>query len=292
MIRSMTAFARVTTGAKDRQWTVEIRSVNHRYFDFSAKLPQSLNALESKIRDLVNSEVKRGKINISISREAAENEAGKISLNQPLLKVYAGMARQLRKQFGLKGDLTVAEMLALPGIFISESVLQAPEKEWTTVEKVLKQVLKQAVAAKELEGAKLAKDISGRLKTIAGAVGKIEALAKGRTEIIYQKLTERVAKLLDEKEKDPERAYREVAFLAERSDVTEEIVRLRGHLDLFASRMKSQAETGRELDFLCQEMHREINTIGSKSQLFEISTEVVFVKSELEKIREQVQNIE
>lgn len=292
MVRSMTAFARVNAGAKGRRWSVEIRSVNHRYFDFSAKLPQSLNVLETKIRDLVNSEIKRGKVNINISRDSAEDEVRNISLNKPLLKTYEGMIRRLRKQFKLKGDPALADILALPGIFASESSQDAPEKDWAVLEKVLKQVLKQTVAAKELEGGKLARDIAGRLKSIVAAVDKIEMLAKDRTEIIYQKLSERVAKLLEESGKDPERTYREVAFLAERSDVTEEVVRLRGHLDLFASRLKGPSESGRELDFLCQEMHREINTIGSKSQLFEISTEVVFVKSELEKIREQVQNIE
>jgi len=160
------------------------------------------------------------------------------------------------------------------------------------LKKILKQTLAQAIKAKELEGRKLAVDMEKRLIAICRAIEKIEQHARGQSQHVFQKLSERVDLLLAEKEKDMDRMRREVAFLADRSDITEEIVRMKSHLDLFRSRLKNSTEIGRELDFLCQEMNREVNTMGSKAQLFEIATEVVFVKGEIEKIREQIQNIE
>ncbi len=292
MIRSMTAFSRTAGSAKEGRWTVEIRSINHRYFDFSVKLPSALGALEGKVRDAVNAGIKRGKVTVTVSRGEGEGQVNEISLNEELADSYLAMGRKLEKKYGLRNEWTVCDFLRLPGILTAETEEREPEKDWKTLEKVLKRAVAQAIRAKAEEGRKLAKDIAERVKALGGAVEKVERASKGRAEAIFKKLSERVEQLLGEKEKDPDRMLREVAFLAERSDVTEEIVRLRSHLELFEKRLGEDCEAGRELDFLCQELHREINTIGSKSQLFEVSTEVVFMKGEVEKIREQIQNIE
>jgi uncharacterized protein (TIGR00255 family) len=288
----MTAFARIAGGAKEGNWVVEIRSINHRYFDFSVKLPMALGSLENRIRDFVNSGIRRGKVTAGISYDQGEDQVNTISLNEDLVKAYISMGNKLSKKYGIRNEVTVGDFFRLPGILATESKAHDPEKDWKTLEKILKRALAQVVRSKEEEGRKLAKDILERLRAVRQAVLKIESSSKGRTEVTRKKLSERIDQLLAEKDRDAERLNREVVFLAERSDVTEEVVRLKSHLDLFERRLKEDSEAGRELDFLCQELHREVNTIGSKAQLFEISTEVVFIKGEIEKIREQVQNIE
>lgn len=292
MTRSMTSFARAVGSAKENHWAVEIRSVNHRYFEFSVKLPPAVNALENQVRDLVKSDLKRGKIMVSVSRDGESAKDRRLAFDDEAVSFYIGSLQKLKKRFKLSGEVTVSDVLRFPGAFINEESQEDPEEQWTSIKKVLTRALTEAGKSRELEGGKLAQDILQRLDTIEQTVKKIEKLSKAEPERLRKKLQERVEQLLADRTKDSERLEREVAFLAERSDITEETVRLRSHLALFRSRLKAEGEVGRELDFLCQEMNREINTMGSKSQLFEISTEVVSVKGELEKIREQIQNIE
>lgn len=292
MIRSMTAFARLTADGRRGRWIVEIRSLNHRYFEFSLRLPGALNALETAIRDLVQSEVRRGKITVAVSQDSEEEKFKAVSLDEAVVRHYLAAIRRLKRRFRLTDDVSLADLLKLPGIFKMESLEGEPEKVWPDLKKIMQRTLLQLVKAKEAEGRRLAADIRKRLQTIAKSVARIETLSKGSAERVYKKLAERLDQLLAEKEKDPDRVHREAAFLAERSDITEEVVRMKSHLELFGSRLNGNTEAGRELDFLCQEMNREVNTMGSKAQLFDISTEVVFVKGELEKIREQIQNIE
>ena len=292
MIRSMTAYAQVTTPAREGSWVVEIRGLNHRYFEFSLKIPPALSPLENSIRELVQSEIRRGKVTVAVSQETARDKFQGLSLDETAARFYLTALYKLKKKFHLKDEISLGDLLKLPGIFTAESSLENPEKYWASLKKVLKKALAKSIRAKEEEGRKLAIDMLGRLEKIAGAVHKIETHAVGRMQHLFKKLSGRVDLLLAEKEKDLERVHREAAFLAERSDISEEVVRMKSHLELFRSKLKGGSEVGRELDFLCQEMNREVNTMASKAQHFEISTEVVFVKGELEKIREQIQNIE
>ena len=292
MIRSMTAFTRVSSSAREGHWTIEIRCLNHRYFEFSLKIPPFLNSLEGPIRELVQQKVARGKVFVGIAKDAGGQKFDEIALHEPAVKFYLAAAQKMKKHFGLNGHLSVADILHLPGIFNAESALEDAEKSWPRLRKVLAKALDQTVLAKQREGKTLALDVQARLDKIQKAVARIEGEAKDASSRIFKKLSERLETLLGEKEKDDERFYREAAFLAERSDITEEIVRMKSHLGLFKSRLVQDSEVGRELDFLCQEMNREVNTMSSKAQLFEISTAVVFIKGELEKIREQIQNIE
>ncbi len=292
MIRSMTAFVRLAAPARHGNWVIEIRSLNHRFFEFSLKLPPALNLLEGRIRDMVQESMRRGKITVAISQDNHDDRVKSLTIDEDVVQLYFSAVGKIKKRFKLAGEITVADVLKLPGVFTNEESQVDPEKSWPSLKKVLKQALDQATHAKHEEGGKLAKDIHERLKKISEAVDSIEELASGQAERTFKRISERLDMLISEKEKDPARFEREVAFLAERSDITEEIVRIKSHLELFHKRLKGDAEIGRELDFLCQEMNREINTMGSKSQLFDISTKVVFVKGELEKIREQIQNIE
>lgn len=292
MIRSMTAFSRKSLPIREAHWVVEIRSLNHRFFEFSLKTPSFLNSLEGRVRDLVHAEIKRGKVMVNISQESDSKKPKAVSIDESVAKLYINAAQKLKKQYSLEGELTVQELIKVPGIFTAERSSEDPEKYWPGIKRLLKQGLDQALEAKQVEGAKLAKDIDERLAKIQKSVQKIEKLSQGRAKRVFDKLSERMEALLEDKEKDQDRLYREAAILAERSDITEEVVRLRSHIELFGNKIKKKGEVGRELDFLCQEMNREINTMGSKSQLFDIATEVVVVKGEIEKIREQVQNIE
>ncbi len=288
----MTAFARAGAPPRQGNWNIEIRSVNHRYFEFSLKIPSALAALENRVRERVQPALRRGKITVSISQELSKEQSKSLSIDEKAARFYLDSIQKLKKKFKLAGDVSVGDLLRLPGIFGTEDKETDPEKEWLQISKVLTQALEQSVKARQAEGKKLGQDIEARLEVITKAVGKIEHYASGASEKIFKKLQGRIADLLNESTLDTERVHREAAFLAERVDITEELVRMKSHLELFSRRLKTDGEVGRELDFLCQEMNREVNTMGSKSQFFEISTEVILIKGELEKIREQIQNIE
>ncbi|MCI0596976.1 MAG: YicC family protein, partial [candidate division Zixibacteria bacterium] len=272
--------------------TVEIKSLNHRYFEFSLRLPPPLSSLENRIRDLVQSRIGRGKVMVAVSHDVQNGTEKAISLDESALRFYTSAVQKLKKKYRLQGELTVSDLLKLPGIFTVEQAGEDPERVWAGLKKILEQAVAGAVRSKESEGKRLAADVEKRLTKIEASVRKIETLALGRAEHIYRKLSERIDALLARKEADTERVHREAAFLAERSDITEEMVRLRSHLKVFKQRLAGARDVGRELDFLCQEMNREINTVASKAQMFDISSEVIFVKGEIEKIREQIQNIE
>ena len=291
MMRSMTAFGR-SSGSKKNRWQVEIRSVNHRFFEFSAKVPSMLNSLENKIKEAVQAKIPRGKVTVLVTSDTEQFRYNGLAINDQAIEFYIYNAKKLRKRFGLKDELSVSDLIKLPGVFATGKSEEDSEKSWPEIKKVLDHAIKLTIHSKEIEGGKLAVDIFQRLQQVSKAVKKIKAQAEGQTERIFKKLKERVDQLISEKSSDQERFHREVAFLADRSDITEELVRMSSHLDLFQKKIKQETEVGRELDFLCQEMNREVNTMASKAQLFEISTEVVFIKGELEKIREQIQNIE
>jgi uncharacterized protein (TIGR00255 family) len=288
----MTAYARAASPVKEGGWQAEIRSINSRYFEFSLKISPALNALENRVREMAQASMRRGKVTLSIFQEGPEDRVDSLGFDEKKISFYLTQIKKVKKKYKIQGELTISDLVKLPGIIgVEENSLDA-EKVWPSLKKVLTKALEEAKKAKRTEGAKLAKDIEARLQSIAKAVNTIEKETTGRAERLKAKLVDKIQALVSDKTLDADRLEREVAFMAERTDITEEIVRLRSHLDLFKKRLQQENEVGKELDFLCQELNREINTMGSKSQHFEISTEVVFVKGELEKIREQIQNIE
>lgn len=292
MIKSMTSFARTSLTAKEDGWVVEIRSVNHRFFEFSVRTPSSLSSLEAKIREFVQGKIKRGKVTLNISQDNGAKKHDQLFVDEEAAKFYTKSVQELKKKFKLEGELLIGDLLKMPGLFTTEPQAVNPEKVWPSLKRAIDKTLTDALKARSIEGAKLAKDMTSRLDTITKSAKAIERLAKNRTSKVFAKISEKVDALIGDKDLDADRIHREVAFMAERTDITEELVRLDSHLSLFKEKLKEDKEVGRELDFICQEMNREINTISSKSQLFEIATEVIAVKGELEKIREQVQNIE
>lgn len=294
MIRSMTAFARVAdSSAREGNWVIEIRSLNNRYLDLSFRLAPLLVPYESEIRELVQAQIRRGKVSLNIFQDASEEEAQEMELDDTAVERYMTAIKKLQKKHKLASQLALSDVVRLPGIFKIKKDAKDSLQIWARVQKLIHKGLDQAIKSKQEEGRKLSLDVHKRLDMVAKAVDKIEKVGHGRSEQIAKRLKDRIDTLLKEYPiQEDERFFREVAFLAEKSDVTEEIVRMKSHLELFTSKLKTKGEVGRELDFLCQEMNREMNTIGSKSQHFDIATDVIFVKGELEKIREQIQNIE
>ena len=292
MIRSMTAFARVSLAASGKHWVVEIKSLNQRYFELSLRLPPAMSPFESQVRSLVQPVMRRGKIALSIAEEGRNNESLTYELDQDQVKAYLASAKKIKAKFKLEGKLTVEEIMRLPGVVKEKAAGEAQAWDWAKLSGLLKKALDKAIRHKEEEGEKLDEDFRQRLDRIAKTMHKIETLVKGNQKIYFEKLKNRLKDLLGDEKLDTDRLYREVAFLAERSDITEETVRMKSHLELFEKWLGRQGEIGRELDFLCQEMNREANTMASKAQLFEVSQEAIAIKSEIEKIREQVQSVE
>lgn len=293
MIRSMTCFSRGSRVFAGRTWNFELKSVNQKYFELSLRIPQILMGYETEIRNLVHASIERGKVSLNISdTEDSSGEARQV-LNQTQIDYYLSASAKLRKEHGLQGELQVSDLLRLPGT-IHDAASETRKVEWKELEKPLNSLLKEALNHREEEGKRLAIDIQGRLADIQKLVLKIEVAAKKNVRHSFENLKKRMLEILRESgtNSEPDRIYREAAILAERSDITEEVVRMKSHLELFIGKMKLASAVGRSLDFICQEMNREANTMGSKAQLFEISKEVIQLKSEIEKIREQVQNIE
>lgn len=293
MIRSMTAFARSPDTGAGKGWEIEIRSVNHRFFEFSFKAPSNIASYEARIKAIAQTKLRRGKVMISISSSSGEDDwAKKVTIDETLVSSYLNAVSALKEKMKLSGELSLRDILMLPKVFSTEREEELTEELWQPLEREVKAALDIMVENRQTEGRKLADDMRARLASIEKACAAVRALSAGQSGRIMSRLSERIQALLKDKEMDQDRLYREVAFLVERGDITEELVRLESHLRLFHDRLDSDQEVGRELDFLCQEVNREINTLGSKSQVFDISTEVIHMKTELEKIREQVQNIE
>lgn len=292
MIRSMTAFARVTLPAGGKHWIVEIRSLNQRYFELSLRLPPQMFQFEPQVRQLVQSLMRRGKVSLSISEEGRNGESHTYEIDTQQVRQYLESAKKIQKKFRLEGKLCVEDVMTLPGVVKEKIANDLHAWTWPKLSAFLKKALDKAIVHKEEEGAKLEKDFRLRLGKILKTTQQIEALVHGSQKAYFEKLKERLKALLGDQKIEEERLFREVALLAERSDITEETVRMKSHLDLFGKWLSRQGEIGRELDFLCQEMNREANTMASKAQLFEVSKESIAVKSEIEKIREQVQNVE
>lgn len=292
MLRSMTGYGRSQKMVGGRDILVEIRAVNHRYFEFSARVPRVYGYLEEKMKSFVQSRVSRGKIDVNVTVFTVEGQDAVVELNKSLAQGYLGALRSASDEFQLKDDLSLSVLSRFPDIF---SVRKAPEDEeviWEAVKTVAEEALERFVLMREKEGEKMYQDISGRLDTIEGWVGDVEKLSPETTKAYRERLYAKLSEVLEGNGIDENRILTEAAVFSERVAVDEETVRLRSHLHQYRSLLDAGEPVGRKLDFLTQEVNREINTIGSKAQDLAITRIVVDLKSEVEKIREQIQNIE
>lgn len=292
MIKSMTGFGRSEQTIDDRLITVEIKSVNHRYFEFSCKTTRGYAFLEERVKGFLNKKISRGKVDVYVSVGADDERPATVKVNHNLALGYVHALQELNITYGLKDDTTVSTIARYNDIF---SVHKTPENEdviWEAVEVVLSDATQKFISMRETEGEKMRDDILNRSKAILDYVSVVEEKSPQTVAEYRQKLTERMNELLSSTTVDEQRILTEAAIYADKVAVSEETVRLRSHFDQLECIMKNEEAVGRKIDFILQEMNRETNTIGSKVQNAQLAHVVVDMKAELEKIREQVQNIE
>ncbi len=292
MIKSMTGFGQASGGRSPFKWAVELRSWNHRFFECSTRLPNVLSGLDERIRDLLNSHIKRGKITVSIALKSKPNESNGLVLDQKKIDFYIKTMRKIQKKHRLGDNLSVGALMNVPNLFIVDHKEYTPEQYWSSLKPVLGEAVKSLLNAKAKEGIALTKDMKKRMDIILNAIRLVRDLAQKEPGERRNRLKDRLQELVQNEKLDSGRLEQEIAFLAERSDITEELVRTEHHLDFLKKSIAGTGELGKKLDFIAQEIHREANTIASKAQSSQIAEEVIKIKSELEKIREQVQNIE
>ena len=271
---------------------VEIKSVNHRYYEFTSRVPRSCGYLDEKLKSFIQGKVSRGKIDVGVSIQSDGVSDEKIEVNSEVAKGYITALRSANEELGLEDDLTLSRIMRLPDIFDVKKIEEDEETVWNEVKSVAEKALERFIAMREAEGEKMREDILSRLDYITGLVEKIEKKSPETTEKYRKKLFDKISEVLKDTNVDEQRILTEAAIFSEKTAVDEETVRLRSHINQCRKMLSMNEAVGRKLDFLIQEFNREANTIGSKCQDIEITKVVVDLKSEIEKIREQVQNIE
>lgn len=293
MIRSMTGYGRAQEVLGGKDITVEIRSVNHRYFEFSARLPRAYGWLEEKLKGVAQGAASRGKVEVSLLiQAAAEGTDAQVAVNAALAREYVEALRGLGDQLDLPDDLTLSAVARFGEIFTLRRPQENEEEVQANVLAVAAQAAERFSQMRRAEGEKLREDILNRLASIEERVAQVEERSPQTVAEYRQKLTARMEELLGKAAVEEQRILAEAAIVADRWAVDEETVRLRSHIAQLRTILDTPEAVGRKLDFLVQEMNREANTIGSKAQDVAIAQVVVEIKSEIEKIREQVQNIE
>ena len=292
MIKSMTGYGRCQQLADGMNITVEIKSVNHRYFEFSSKLPRSYGFLDEKLKSFFNGKLTRGKMECYVQIEAVEEPDTVISLNHSLVKGYLDAYRELAETYGLENDVKVSDISRVSDVFSVRKQAADEDRIWAAVQTVAEAALDGFIAMREREGARLKADVLSRLDEIIRNVEFIEERSPQTVAEYNEKLLGRLRELLGETHIDEQRILTEAAIFADKIAVAEETVRLRSHISQLRSFLDQSDAVGKKMDFLVQELNREANTIGSKAQDVEIARRVVSIKAEIEKIREQIQNIE
>lgn len=292
MIKSMTGFGRAERIVGGRDISVEIKSVNHRFFEFDAHVPHGYEFLERKLQESVRKSVSRGKVDVFVAVGASEELKTEVKVNYPLAAGYLAAYHDLGKRYNLRDDATVGRIAAYPGVLTVEERPEEEESVWKDVSKVLGEAMIPFLEMRKNEGSRLFEDLSSRGGKILGLVEKIEERSPQTVREYRSRLRERISQVLDGIQVDEQRILTEAAIFADRVSVTEEVVRLKSHVNQLKGLLEECVPVGRRLDFLAQEMNREANTIGSKCSDAQIAERVVDLKSEIEKIREQIQNIE
>lgn len=294
MIKSMTGYGRAESVFEGKKLVVELKSLNHRFLEIFIRLPNTISLLELEIKKKIGDRTSRGRIeaNIRFESEQGTFPEPELELNRPLIRRYHDVFTQIKQEFDLKDEITLAMLAGIKDVVVpAEKGLDLAET-WSRLESTLEEAIESLTLMRKKEGQSLYNDLTARAVTIAGIMESIKLKAPQVVMEYQKRLAERIKELTSGIAVEETRLAQEVAIMAERSDITEEIVRFGSHMDQLQDMLKSDEPVGRKLDFLLQEMNREINTIGSKTSDIDISRSVVEVKSELSRLREQVQNIE
>lgn len=292
MLKSMTGYGRSHQIVDGREILVEIKSVNHRYFEFNARVPRAYGYLEEKLKSFVQPNASRGKIEVNVSIYSVEGSDAQIQINRATAAGYVGALRSVRKELGLEDDLSLSALARFADIFSVHKEIEDEEVIWSAVRPVAQQALDSFVAMRAAEGERLKADLLGKLDEIGERVTMIEARSPETVAAYREKLTAKLTEILEGKGFDEARVLTEAAVFAEKIAVDEETVRLTSHIGQFRQLLEADQPVGRKCDFLVQEINREVNTIGSKASDLEVAKIVIDLKSIIEKIREQIQNIE
>ena len=292
MIRSMTGYGRAVMTLNGREITVEVRSVNNRFLDCSIKLPRAFSYAEDAVKQKIKEQVSRGKVDVFISVNTTAGDNVKISLNRPVLEGYLEALRTIVADYGVSEDISVTSLTRFPEVFLMEKPEEDEAQNTADIVAVAQQAVSTYNAMRETEGAALAADLRSHAAVILSYVEKVEARSPVTVAEYRARLESRLREVLESTTIDEGRILTEAAIFADKVAVDEETVRLRSHLNQLEGLLQSGGAIGRKLDFLLQEMNREANTIGSKGNDLEQTRNVVEIKAELEKIREQIQNIE
>lgn len=292
MIRSMTGFGRATAESQGYFITVELKSVNHRYFDFNCRLPRQYGFAEEKLKSYINSRVARGKIDCFLGVEALKTDDAEVLVNHTLAGAYVQALKELSDTYALQADFGASAVARFPDVLVLKNSDEDEELLWSLIEPVAKEAVDKFIAMREVEGEKMRRDVDARAGFILDCVSFIEKRSPETVKEYNDKLIARVHELIGDVTLDEGRIIQEVAIYADKVAVAEETVRLRSHIAQLKSFLNSEEAIGRKMDFLVQEINREANTIGSKASDVEIARKVVEIKAEVEKIREQIQNIE
>lgn len=292
MIRSMTGFGRCEIQSGEKKFTVEMKGVNHRYLDVNIRMPKKLYFFETAIRSYLKKYIQRGKVDIFVTYEDLSEGQMSLKYNEALASEYLDYFRQMEEKFGLENDVRISALSRYPEVFTMEEQDVDEEEMWNGLREALDGACVQFVSARETEGEKLREDLIGKLDDMKAVVEKIEERSPQILSEYREKLEEKVKELLADTQIDESRIAAEVVLFADKICTDEEIVRLKSHIDHMKSTLQAGEGIGRKLDFIAQEMNREANTILSKSNDLEVSNHAIELKTGIEKVREQIQNIE
>ncbi len=293
MIKSMTGFGRAELVRNDLEVVAEVRSVNNRFLDIQVKLPKQFYHLEHEVKNIVKEFVTRGRVNVYVSLKYENDETlNGLSIDDHAVRLYLKLLKNLKKKYKLAGKIKIDHLLSFTDIFSFEPVSEFKQETWETIKEVLHQALTRFSEMRKGEGAELADDLRERINNLDRIVTDIEKIAQNRQQEDLQNLREKVRDLIADENIEEDRLHTEIALMINRMDVTEECVRFRSHNKVFLESLSADESVGKKLNFILQEMTREANTMGAKANHAEIAHLVVDLKEEVEKIREQVQNIE
>lgn len=288
----MTGFGKADLRKDKLAVSVAITSVNGRFLEFTLRLPKQLAFMEPKFKELIASNINRGKITLTLNYEDYGTGVDKLVINEKMADEFYRQLKYLKKKYKLEGAIDIDHFMGFPELFRLEKVDELEQRIWPAVKKAVKMALNDLIAMRQREGENLKKDLDSRLKHLAAKIREVEGQAAHNIPIYREKLTKKIAEVMGDKSLDGLRLEEEVAYLAERSDITEECIRFESHLKQFEGDIKKRGPVGKRLNFILQELNRETNTIGAKASNTKVARLVLLLKEEIEKIREQVQNIE
>ena len=291
-MHSMTGFGKAELKTKFGIFAVEIKTLNHKFLEVTPRLANSLSTFDDKVKALIKHKIKRGKVYFNLSHDVTEESAGHVFIDEALARNYSNKLKKLGKRLKLEGSVRLQDIISFPGVISFKAGFKAVSRMWPSIRTVVNIALDDLVKDRQKEGAFLLRDLTRRIKSIREIVTDIKKNARHNVRNYKKRLSEKIKELTGGRSMDRGRLEMEVALFAKNSDITEELTRLDNHMQNFTRTLKKRGEVGKKLDFISQELHREINTIGSKSSGFNISKGAIEIKTDIEKIREQLKNIE